>query len=317
MARQHYLDSLLAGGDFFFQRLAIEGIDNGPVFEQFGVQLAVEETVLLHRTAPSGDACLDLLHRLVGDGILQRKPLPVVRFADGEYAFYAMSLQCNGLYRQAESVSEIRSVLADHAGKMRTLSRIGRLAPLVHPANSEPATKASWWRFWQRSTEAGSALHFLDFLEENEVALHGGNYLPFYAVYAYFSSSRFARLMDGRHLCIINSTCNLDACREWFERRGSAPRITFAEIPASYVATRWHDMRQDVFERIPQDVDLCLVGAGIGALLVCVDIAERFGVPAIDGGHVLNMMNAREDKSNGVRLYTIWGDAVDGNVVAP
>ena len=57
---------------------------------------------------------------------------------------------------------------------------------------------------------------------------------------------------------------------------------------------------------IPQDVDLCLLGAGIGALLACVDVAETFNVPAIDAGHVLNMMNAREDKSNGARMYTIW-----------
>ncbi len=303
MGRPHYLEQLLAGGDFSFRRLAIAGIDNGPVLQQFGPQMAVEETSLLHREAPAGDACLDLLHRSVQDGIVHRKPLPVVRFADGEYAFYAMSLQCNGLYRQAESISEIRSALPIHAEKLRTLSRIGRLAPLIHPGNSKPSRR-NVWRFWRRP--AGSASDFLDFLRENEIALRGENYLPFYAVYAYFSSDRFARLMDGRHLCVLNSTCNTETFREWFGRRGSAPRLSFVAIPDSYVATRWHDMRQAVLDRVPADVDLFLVGAGIGALLVCVDVAERFGVPAIDGGHVLNMMNAREDKSNGVRLYTLW-----------
>jgi hypothetical protein len=35
-------------------------------------------------------------------------------------------------------------------------------------------------------------------------------------------------------------------------------------------------------------------------------VAKRFSIPAIDAGHVLNMMNDRVDKSNGARLYTLW-----------
>ena len=65
-------------------------------------------------------------------------------------------------------------------------------------------------------------------------------------------------------------------------------------------------MKEQVLSSIPEDANLCLVGAGVGALLVCVDIAEKFSIPAIDAGHVLNMMNGREDKSKGPRLYTIW-----------
>ena len=83
------------------------------------------------------------------------------------------------------------------------------------------------------------------------------------------------------------------------------PNISFTEIPDRYVATQWTSIKKDVLERITQDVDLCLVGAGIGSLLVCVDIANQFSIPAIDAGHVLNMMNGREEKSSGARLYTI------------
>jgi hypothetical protein len=64
-------------------------------------------------------------------------------------------------------------------------------------------------------------------------------------------------------------------------------------------------MRGDVLNRVPPDTDICLVGAGVGALMVCVDVAERYSIPAIDAGHILNMMNGREDKSNGARMYTI------------
>lgn len=53
------------------------------------------------------------------------------------------------------------------------------------------------------------------------------------------------------------------------------------------------------------DTGLCLVGAGIGALLVFVDVAHKFSIPAIDAGHVLNMMNGCEEKSGRPRLYTI------------
>lgn len=53
------------------------------------------------------------------------------------------------------------------------------------------------------------------------------------------------------------------------------------------------------------DTELGLVGAGVGALLICVDVAERFAIPAIDAGHILNMMNGRLDKSKGSRLYTM------------
>jgi len=49
-----------------------------------------------------------------------------------------------------------------------------------------------------------------------------------------------------------------------------------------------------------------VVGAGIGSLLVCVDVAQEFSIPVIDAGHVLNMINNCEDKSGGARLYTIY-----------
>jgi hypothetical protein len=77
------------------------------------------------------------------------------------------------------------------------------------------------------------------------------------------------------------------------------------EIPAEYVATRWEKIKKELLEKISPDTDLCLAGAGVGALLVCADVARAFSIPAIDAGHVLNMMNGRVDKSNGARLYTL------------
>ncbi|MCK7511202.1 MAG: hypothetical protein MZV70_48815 [Desulfobacterales bacterium] len=93
--------------------------------------------------------------------------------------------------------------------------------------------------------------------------------------------------------------------RDWFARFASRPEIVFIEIPAEYVATRWDAMRDGILRRLPPDADLCLAGAGVGALMVCVDVAARCAVPVLDAGHVLNMMNGREDKSKGPRMYTL------------
>ena len=61
----------------------------------------------------------------------------------------------------------------------------------------------------------------------------------------------------------------------------------------------------EVLRAVPPDADLGLVGAGVGALRVCADLARRFSIPALDAGHALNMMNDMEKKSMGPRLYTI------------
>ena len=52
-------------------------------------------------------------------------------------------------------------------------------------------------------------------------------------------------------------------------------------------------MKEGILKQISPETDLCIVGAGIGSLPVCVDVAMRFSIPAIDAGHVLNMMNDR------------------------
>ena len=106
-------------------------------------------------------------------------------------------------------------------------------------------------------------------------------------------------------MCLVNSEYHPAACRDWFASRGAHPRISHVPIPDSLVATRWERMREGVLAQVPADAELFLVGAGIGSLPVCVDLARRFRLPAIDAGHVVNLLNGREDKSNGPRLYTL------------
>jgi len=269
----------------------------------FGPQVLAEETCLFHRAVEKGTDYLDRLHDDVQKAMSERRPAPVVRFADGEYAFYNFTLNCNGLYRQAESVGAIRRAMPMHIDALRRLATGGKIAPLIFPGNIVRRRKPGLRTFFRRRQEP-SAIDFLNFLSEIDVELNGENYIPFYVVYAYLSSEAFARLVDGRKMVVLTSDFDAGAFRSWFARFGSRPEIVFAPIPAEYVATRWGSIREEIIAAIPSDADLCLTGAGAAALPVCVDAAERRSIPVLDAGHVLNMMNGRVDKSKGPRMYT-------------
>ena len=288
---------------FRVDALAVTGIDNSPVVERFGPGIREQETCLLHEAVPSGDACVAMLSERVRKGMSERKGTPIVRFADGEYAFYRLSLGCNGLYEQAESVEAIRRAIPAHAEDLRYVAGTGLLAPLVFPGNVGPVRRR-FPAFWKRWGDDGAA-RFLGFLREHGVLLGGTNYVPFYVVYAYLTSRAFAAVVDGRKVCILNSDIDMASCAAWFSALSSRPSLVPVPIPVSYVATRWDSMRDEVLRAVPPDADLCLVGAGVGALRVCADLARRFSIPALDAGHALNMMNDMEKKSMGPRLYTI------------
>lgn len=295
---------IIPGREFRFDRLVLEGIDNSSVVRRCGCEILEEESCLFHQDMSCGDDYFKGLHSFVYDALCGRNAAPVVRFADGEYAFYAYSLHCNGLYQQAESVEAIKEVMPTHLKALKVLNQSGKFAPLIFSGNVQHKRKTlfSYLGKWKGND---SALQFVEFLFHNKIELTRENYLPFYVVYAYLTSKLFCEVVDKKKLCIINSECNMDLCRRWFARFSSSPDIVFVKIPDSYVATQWGAIKQEVFSRIPPETDLCLSGAGIGALLVCVDVASEFLMPVIDAGHVLNMMNGREDKSNGSRLYTI------------
>jgi hypothetical protein len=296
---------------FCFRRLDLPGIDNSTVIAANDPTIAEQEVCLFSEGVSSGGEYLDRFQRHLLDAAKNRQPFPCARFADGEYAFYAQSLDCNGLYRQAESVAAIRAALPMHVEALRRLAAAGQIAALVFPGNLS-ANRSLFKRMLRPWKRESSAVSFLKFLDQHGIELSAANYLPFYVVYACLSSEEFRRSLDGKHVCIVNSDYDEGNCRRWFERLGSRPRLTFVPIAAEYVATRWSSMKEDVLGKIPPDTDLCLVGAGVGALPVCVDAAMRFSVPAIDAGHILNMMNGREDKSNGMRLYTLWKERPSG-----
>ena len=296
------LDYLLGCDHFHFARLAIDGIDNEPVFAINAPGQREEEICLFHKSVASGDAYMALLANRIEAGMNKHVPLPVVRFADGEYAFYSGSLKCNGLYHQAESVAAIKAAFPVHVEALRYLAASGIVAPLVFPGNiREPRGLSA---LFGKKDGKDLAIRFLKFLAHNNVRLTETNYIPFYCVYSYLSSQRFAQAVDGKTVCIVNSDFNATACAAWFERAGSRPKLVHVPIPDSYVATQWDSMRESVFQSVPEAPNCFMVGAGVGALQICADAARRFSAPAIDSGHILNMMNDLERKSQGPRLFT-------------
>ena len=296
------LHRLIERRDFRFEHLRMQGIDNEPVFAINDPVLREQETCLVSQAAPSGDAAVEAIRERVAASI-GRQALPVVRFADGEYLFYMASMKCNGLYQQAESIEAIRAAFPVHFSAMRDVATNGLLAPLVHPGNVRGGRR-TLRRFWKKPKSDDQSVRFLDMAAAEGVHLTARNYAPFYAVYSCLSGKPFADLCDGRVIGVINSDFNLQACQAWFARRGSRPQIVHLPISDRYVATGWSGMRDTVLSRLDPAVDLWMVGAGIGALEVCNDVARATLRPAIDSGHIVNSMNDLESKSNGPRLFT-------------
>jgi len=303
MKHETYLDQLIKNKLFYFNQLNIADIDNEPVAKIFSKSILEQEICLFADKIDSGDEYCRLLHQKIMSAMNNRQSLPVVRFADGEYAFYKYTLACNGLYKQAESVQAIRNSMSQHIAAIDYVANQGLLTPLVFPGNT--STKSRGLLSFLRKKPDSSAVDFFDLLESAGISLTHDNYMPFYVIYAYLSSAKFAAEVSGRNICILNSEYNKNNCRNWFAEFNSHPKLSFVDIPAEYVATRWTEIKNEILEKIPSNTDLCLIGAGVGALLVCADVAKTFSIPAIDAGHVINMMNGQVYKSGAIRLYTL------------
>jgi hypothetical protein len=301
--KKRYLEELIQNRQFRFNYLSIKDIDNEAVARIFSRDILAEEYCLFSNKIYDGNEYIEIIHKQIIESLKNRRALPVVRFADGEYAFYRLTLGCNGLYMQSESVETIKNVMPLHIKAMKYLMNNGFFAPLFFLNNSHVELK-NLLSFRKQKRDSTGA-EFLDFLHNNKININEKNYIPFYVVYAYLSSAQFAAALDGKNLCILNSEYNQEQCRDWFAQFNSHPWLSFVDIPAEYVATRWEENKKVILNKIPNGTDLCLVGAGVGALLICTDVAAAFSIPSIDAGHVLNMMNGRVDKSNGARLYTL------------
>jgi len=303
MTDDHELGKLIDIQDFRFDRLKFDSIDNSSIFQRKGADLIQQEFCLFHHEVKTGKDYFAMFHNRIKESMEKRMPLPCVRFADGEYAFYRESLSCNGLYKQAESGRAIKAAMPMHIEGIRELTETGIMAPLIFPGNIIPQKHGLLSLLTKKKDN--SALQFLRFLRKNGITLSKNNYIPFYTIYAYLTSTNFKSLVNGKNVCILTSEFNEKTCEHWFKEAASLPDVTFVKLPDAFVATQWRSIREKIIEQVHDDNDICLVGAGIGSLLVCVDVAREKSIPAIDAGHVINMINGQEDKSEGARLYTL------------
>lgn len=284
------------GDQFLYKKLSFNNLNNN-FFLSNNPHKSIEEFCIFHKSINNGDEYLQLLAERVRKSICERSAFPIVRFADGEYAFYNFSLKCNGLYQQAESKKTIAQAIPTHVQALHTLAKYGVLAPLLFPTFSRNNLQDG-------DTNQNSGVDFMRFLKSNEISLTQDNYFPFYSIYAFLTSSFFSEIIQDRSICIVNPDFNFKTCEEWFSKSGSNPQITNVKIPRNFLATQWPSFRQSIIAKVGVRPDIFLVGAGVAALPVCVDLAMRFSATAIDAGHVVNMMNDMEHKSSGPRLFT-------------
>src|SRR5665811_2127117 len=94
-----YLDECLRSGEFLFERLDLPDIDNQPVINANVPEIVEQETCFFHKNIEKSTDYTEILDEYLCTGMVKRLPSPVVRFADGEYAFYNFTLGCNGLYK--------------------------------------------------------------------------------------------------------------------------------------------------------------------------------------------------------------------------
>lgn len=253
-----------------------------------------ESYALFGNNISSGDDYLMALHNRVEAAMNNRVPLPVVRFADGEFAFYRASLQCNGLYIQAGSEQQVREAHSWHLPALRYTGEHGLLCPITYLYG------LSW-------VTLDSVRDFLVFLARNEVEFTPNNYIPFYAVYAYLTSVAFMHLIDQKKVCIIGAELHSTAIERWTAQFHVHPQYQYVELPPTMVAINWPVFREEILAAIDPKSDLVLVAGGAAAGPICADVAHRFNVPALDAGHVVNLMNNQVQKSNGHRAYTFKG----------
>lgn len=286
---------------FCFKPFVVPGIDNQKVADAFGADLRLQEVALLARETPNASSAIDELHRFVWNPSGGARP--IARFADGEYAFYRLDAAgCNGLYLQAENRESIVSALPHHIKALRSAASCGKLCPLIYPAISRPRRVFGG----RENKNESAASRWLRFLGTHGIKLCAGNYSPFYAVYAYLCGKRFAQSVDGKNLLILNDEYQADEAAAYFAARGSRPNLHWHPVPGEYAATRWPSAKDSVLSQLPNSVDMALVGAGAGALLICDDVSQALGIPAIDAGHFLNVLNGRAGKSGGPRLFALY-----------
>lgn len=230
------------------------------------------------------------------EAIDNKKFLPVCRFNDGELIFmnngldvigYGFSLKSrvkilvrNFLIRSnllsfspltfnkytsgKYSYKEIKSVNSKYKQNIKFILENGILATSML-VDKKPFSE----RFFKL---------FTDFITNNKIKLTILNHVPYQFVYVLFSGKSKFEILKNKNVLIINSF-NVDQKRKVTKKLKSfgAKKIFYTNISSN----------RSVFDKlnISVDVDLILIGAGVGKLFH-FEYLSKFKVPCIDIGYI-------------------------------
>ncbi|MCD4669046.1 MAG: hypothetical protein K8S14_01230, partial [Actinomycetia bacterium] len=136
---------------------------------------------------------------------------------------------------------------------------------------------------------------FFNWIDDNKIDINKKNYLPFYHVYALLNGKSRSRLFKNKRLLIVTSydINKKNSLEDYFYRRENVRSVNFVEISSAKSMMDKIDVSEYVGE-----IDLVLVGAGIGSINILIQL-KPLSVPCIDIGYALECMannNLRRDR---------------------
>ncbi len=254
-----------------FRFLELAHYNNEPHFKRFAkvVEARKQECTLLLPKGVESQALFDSFLNHVIQSIDDRRYLPIARFCDGEYQFYAgkKTTTCwgeRGSDIQQDGVEQL------HVAALRTIHQNGVLCPNLNLAYLKLQTS------------------FLEFLAKRGMPMQ--NYAPFYFVYALLVHPAFLERLRSCRVALITNFKNKNSKTILKALEGMGiPDVSCHEIPETGVAHGQFDL---TFNR---KIDVALIGAGIGAPLVLARLQSESCV-AIDSGFVFHLWDRTFDR---------------------
>ncbi len=252
----------------------------------------------------------------IEQAIESKKYLPVVRLCDGEYIFiigkniaskrlsffkklkinskeflkqlinYKLVAGGENRYKSGTYTANERKVfLQTYLDNIRDISKSGIMALHLSWGNV-PFTEGLWPKLKK---------HF----DQNNIFIDSNNYVPFYFVYALLAGSKSKLIFENKNILVINGAKD--------EKRESIINQLYKRGVKKVI---WKTISTDrsLFDKLDFDivdlnVDLVLVGAGIGKLNILKQLSV-LNVPCIDIGFYFEILANEKLKFERTMCYT-------------
>lgn len=218
-----------------------------------------------------------------------KKYLPVYRMADGEFIYaiqkysiknriistflkdYPIFKTCWG---ENYTSIEIGNEFSNYVDDLRIISQEGILA-LHFMEDLHIKRNKSFFTFYN---------HFLDWMKQNNILITKDNYFSFYCVYAFFSDPGNMNIFKNRKILIIgNFNENKKAAIHNSLSNKGINKVYFYKIGNKSL------LEKIIFSELPKNIDLVLVGAGVGSNRIIVQL-KKLNTVCIDAGMVLECL---------------------------